>query len=216
MRTVRELQDAGAAGIFLEDQVWPKKCGHMAGKRVVPAEEQSAKLRAAVEARGERDCSSSRAPTPASRSGSRRRSSAASPTARPAPTRCSSRRRSRSRSSSASRRRFPAPLVANMIERGVTPHLSRDGAARAGLRTDRLPARRPVRRRPRGQRRARRAARPGHDRRGGRPDARLRRVPCARRPRRAVRRRGAVRLDRLSPADRRGEEAGAPGGRRAG
>src|SRR3954451_20428743 len=37
IRTVRELQDAGAAGVFLEDQVWPKKCGHMAGKQVVPA-----------------------------------------------------------------------------------------------------------------------------------------------------------------------------------
>src|SRR5690349_24296082 len=34
IRTVRDLQDAGAAGVFLEDQVWPKKCGHMAGKRV--------------------------------------------------------------------------------------------------------------------------------------------------------------------------------------
>src|SRR5207247_3776933 len=31
IRTVRELQEAGAAGVFLEDQVWPKKCGHMAG-----------------------------------------------------------------------------------------------------------------------------------------------------------------------------------------
>src|SRR6266571_9369923 len=38
LRTVRELQDAGASGVFLEDQVWPKKCGHMAGKRVVETE----------------------------------------------------------------------------------------------------------------------------------------------------------------------------------
>src|SRR6266571_3667324 len=50
LRTVRELQDAGASGVFLEDQVWPKKCGHMAGKRVVEAEEHAAKLRAAAEA----------------------------------------------------------------------------------------------------------------------------------------------------------------------
>jgi 2-methylisocitrate lyase-like PEP mutase family enzyme len=55
IRTVRDLQDAGAAGVFLEDQVWPKKCGHMAGKRVVDVEEHVQKLRAAVEARGARD-----------------------------------------------------------------------------------------------------------------------------------------------------------------
>jgi len=46
MRTAREFHAAGAAGIFLEDQEWPKKCGHFDGKRVVPAEEWLAKLRA--------------------------------------------------------------------------------------------------------------------------------------------------------------------------
>ncbi len=51
IRTVELWEGAGAAGIFLEDQVWPKKCGHMAGKRVVPREEWLTKLRAAVEAR---------------------------------------------------------------------------------------------------------------------------------------------------------------------
>jgi 2-methylisocitrate lyase-like PEP mutase family enzyme len=51
IRTVELLEAAGAAGIFLEDQVWPKKCGHMAGKRVVPAEEWLAKLRAAIDHR---------------------------------------------------------------------------------------------------------------------------------------------------------------------
>src|ERR671931_2767362 len=55
MRTVRDFQDAGAAGVFLEDQVWPKKCGHFAGKQVIPTSEHAAKLRAAAEARGERD-----------------------------------------------------------------------------------------------------------------------------------------------------------------
>ena len=48
IRTVELFERAGAAGIFLEDQVWPKKCGHMAGKRVVPRDEWLAKLRAAV------------------------------------------------------------------------------------------------------------------------------------------------------------------------
>ncbi|MDQ6616739.1 MAG: isocitrate lyase/PEP mutase family protein [Actinomycetota bacterium] len=51
IRTVELYERAGAAGIFLEDQVWPKKCGHMAGKKVVPREDWLAKLRAAVDHR---------------------------------------------------------------------------------------------------------------------------------------------------------------------
>jgi 2-methylisocitrate lyase-like PEP mutase family enzyme len=51
IRTVELFESAGAAGIFLEDQVWPKKCGHMAGKRVVPREEWLAKLQAALDHR---------------------------------------------------------------------------------------------------------------------------------------------------------------------
>jgi 2-methylisocitrate lyase-like PEP mutase family enzyme len=51
IRTVELFESAGAAGIFLEDQVWPKKCGHLAGKRVVPREDWLAKLRAALERR---------------------------------------------------------------------------------------------------------------------------------------------------------------------
>ena len=54
-RTVQELIAAGAAGCFLEDQLWPKKCGHMRGKRVIDREEYVQKIRAAVEARGDRD-----------------------------------------------------------------------------------------------------------------------------------------------------------------
>jgi 2-methylisocitrate lyase-like PEP mutase family enzyme len=54
-RTVQELIAAGAAGCFLEDQLWPKKCGHMQGKRVIEREEYVQKIRAAVEARAERD-----------------------------------------------------------------------------------------------------------------------------------------------------------------
>ena len=49
-RTVKELISAGAAGCFLEDQQWPKKCGHMAGKRVIDREEYVQKIRAADEA----------------------------------------------------------------------------------------------------------------------------------------------------------------------
>lgn len=55
IRTVDELIAAGAAGCFLEDQVWPKKCGHMRGKKVIERDEYIQKVKAAVEARGERD-----------------------------------------------------------------------------------------------------------------------------------------------------------------
>jgi len=48
VRTVERWEQAGASGLFLEDQVWPKRCGHMAGKQVVPREDWLAKLRAAV------------------------------------------------------------------------------------------------------------------------------------------------------------------------
>src|ERR1700726_3083533 len=49
--TVRGFEQAGVSGIMIEDQVWPKRCGHMKGKAVVSAEEAAEKIRAAVEAR---------------------------------------------------------------------------------------------------------------------------------------------------------------------
>jgi len=54
-RTVNELIAAGAAGCFLEDQVWPKRCGHMRNKKVIDREEYIDKIRAAVDARAGRD-----------------------------------------------------------------------------------------------------------------------------------------------------------------
>lgn len=53
-RMVRELVRMGALGVILEDQRWPKRCGHMRGKEVVEAEEHVQRIRAAVEARGDR------------------------------------------------------------------------------------------------------------------------------------------------------------------
>ena len=50
-RTVELFEAAGATGIFLEDQVWPKRCGHMRGKRVVPVDEWLVKLRAVLDHR---------------------------------------------------------------------------------------------------------------------------------------------------------------------
>jgi len=55
IRTVHDLIRAGAAGMFLEDQIWPKRCGHMKGKQVIPVDEQLKKLRAAIEARNDSD-----------------------------------------------------------------------------------------------------------------------------------------------------------------
>lgn len=55
IRTVREYEAAGVAAIHLEDQVMPKKCGHMEGKQVIPAAEMAAKVSAAVAARRSED-----------------------------------------------------------------------------------------------------------------------------------------------------------------
>ena len=54
-RTVRLYERAGVAGLFIEDQVFPKRCGHMAGKAVVPTAEWIAKLRSALDARTDPD-----------------------------------------------------------------------------------------------------------------------------------------------------------------
>jgi 2,3-dimethylmalate lyase len=53
IRTVGAYEAAGVAGIHIEDQVAPKKCGHMEGKLVIPAQEMAEKVRAAVEARAQ-------------------------------------------------------------------------------------------------------------------------------------------------------------------
>ncbi|HLI40722.1 MAG TPA: oxaloacetate decarboxylase [Streptosporangiaceae bacterium] len=53
IRTVGAYEAAGVAGLHIEDQVAPKKCGHLEGKLVIPAEEMAQKVRAAVEARTE-------------------------------------------------------------------------------------------------------------------------------------------------------------------
>lgn len=55
VRTVQEFEEAGCAGVNLEDQVWPKRCGHMSGKEVIPMDEMVAKIRAAAWARKDQD-----------------------------------------------------------------------------------------------------------------------------------------------------------------
>jgi len=54
-RTVRLFENAGVAGLFIEDQVFPKRCGHMEGKQIIPTMEMVAKIKAAVDARVDQD-----------------------------------------------------------------------------------------------------------------------------------------------------------------
>ena len=54
-RTVRAYERAGVAGLHIEDQSWPKRCGHLAGKTVIPTGEMQAKIRAACDARTDPD-----------------------------------------------------------------------------------------------------------------------------------------------------------------
>jgi 2-methylisocitrate lyase-like PEP mutase family enzyme len=55
IRTVREFERAGVAAIHIEDQVTPKRCGHLEGKEVIPLAEMENKLKAALEARTDKD-----------------------------------------------------------------------------------------------------------------------------------------------------------------
>jgi methylisocitrate lyase len=54
-RTVQVFENAGVAGLFIEDQVFPKRCGHMEGKQIISTEEMVAKIKAAVDARVDQD-----------------------------------------------------------------------------------------------------------------------------------------------------------------
>lgn len=125
MRTVSDFQDAGAAGVFLEDQVWPKKCGHFQGKQVIPTAEHAAKIKAAADARGERDLfivarTDARQPLGVDEAIARclaYKEAGADALFVEAPQSVAELEQIA--------RELPPPLVANMIERGVTPHLAR-------------------------------------------------------------------------------------------
>ncbi len=54
-RMVKKVEACGAGGVFIEDQQFPKRCGHMQGKQVVDREEMTAKLKAALDARQDKD-----------------------------------------------------------------------------------------------------------------------------------------------------------------
>jgi 2-methylisocitrate lyase-like PEP mutase family enzyme len=125
-RTVRELIAAGATGCFLEDQLWPKKCGHMQGKRVIEREEYVQKIRAAVEARDGRDFFIV-ARTDALAVNGMDEAVARILAAREAGADASFIEAPDSMEQLAEiGRRVPRPMVANMIEGGKTPVLPRD------------------------------------------------------------------------------------------
>ena len=123
-RLVRDLESLGAAGIFLEDQIWPKRCGHMVGKDVIPKDEYRPKLRAALEARQSKDFiivarTDARAPIgleEAIERGKAYRKAGADVIFVEAPRSVEELKKVADE--------IDAPLVANMIEDGVTPNLS--------------------------------------------------------------------------------------------
>jgi 2-methylisocitrate lyase-like PEP mutase family enzyme len=132
IRTVEELIAAGAAGCFLEDQVWPKKCGHMRGKRVIERDESIHKIRAAVEAKAGRDFFIV-ARTDALAAVSLDEAIARVEAAREAGADASFVEAPESLEQMKEvGRRVPKPMVANMIENGRTPVLSREQLAGMG------------------------------------------------------------------------------------
>jgi 2,3-dimethylmalate lyase len=121
VRTVQDLVRAGAAGMFLEDQVWPKRCGHMKGKQVIALDEQLKKLRAAIEAKKEHDfyivartdARQALGLTEAITRGIAFKQAGADAVFIEAP--------ENKEEMKEISRHVPGPLVANMLERGVTP-----------------------------------------------------------------------------------------------
>jgi len=133
-RLVRDLEAAGAAGIFLEDQVWPKRCGHMAGKDVIARDDYLPKLKAAIEARKSKDFiivarTDARAPLgldEAIERGKAYRKAGADVIFVEAPRTVEELKKVADE--------IDAPLVANMIEDGVTPTMSAKELLKLGYR----------------------------------------------------------------------------------
>ena len=133
-RVVQDLESAGAAGIFLEDQVWPKRCGHMTGKEVIAKEEYLPKLKAAVEARKSKQFiivarTDARGPIDleeAIERGKAYRKAGADVIFVEAPRSIEELKKVADE--------INAPLVANMIEDGVTPNLPAHELLRLGYK----------------------------------------------------------------------------------
>jgi carboxyvinyl-carboxyphosphonate phosphorylmutase len=133
-RLVRDLESLGAAGIFLEDQIWPKRCGHMIGKDVISKDDYILKLKAALEARKSSDFlivarTDARAPLgldEAIERGKAYRKAGADIIFIEAP-------RSVEELTKIAKE-INAPLVANMIEEGLTPNLPAKELMKIGYR----------------------------------------------------------------------------------
>ncbi|HKZ60902.1 MAG TPA: isocitrate lyase/PEP mutase family protein [Nitrososphaera sp.] len=133
-RLVQDLENQGAAGIFLEDQIWPKRCGHMIGKDVIPTGEYLPKLKAAIEARKSKDFiivarTDARAPIgldEAIARGHAYRKAGADVVFVEAPRSIEELKKVANE--------IDAPLVANMIEDGVTPNLPAHELLKLGYR----------------------------------------------------------------------------------
>jgi carboxyvinyl-carboxyphosphonate phosphorylmutase len=133
-RLVRDLESLGTAGIFLEDQVWPKRCGHMVGKDVIPKDEYLPKLKAALEARKSKHFiivarTDARAPMDldeAIERGKAYRKAGADVIFVEAPRSVEELKKVADE--------IGAPLVANMIEDGVTPNLPAHELLKLGYR----------------------------------------------------------------------------------
>ncbi|MBM2818666.1 MAG: putative methylisocitrate lyase [Nitrosarchaeum sp.] len=133
-KLVRELESAGASGIFLEDQRWPKRCGHMQGKEVIAQEEYTEKLGAAIDARQSKnfiivartDARATEGLDAAIERGLQNKKTGADAVFIEAPKSLEEMRKIG--------KAINAPLVANMIEGGATPISSADTLHEMGFK----------------------------------------------------------------------------------
>ena len=133
-KLVKELESAGAAGIFLEDQKWPKKCGHMQGKEVTSQEEYTEKLAAALDARENKnfivvartDARATEGLDAAIERGKQNKKTGADAVFVEAPKSLEEMKQIG--------REINAPLVANMIEGGATPLNSSETLSKIGFK----------------------------------------------------------------------------------
>ena len=132
-KLVKELESAGASGIFLEDQKWPKRCGHMQGKDVVTQEEYTEKLSAAIDARESKDfiivartdARATKGLDEAIERGKQNKKTGADAIFVEAPRSINEMKKIG--------KEINAPLVANMIEGGATPLSSAEALSKMGF-----------------------------------------------------------------------------------
>jgi len=133
-KLVRELESAGASGIFLEDQRWPKRCGHMQGKEIISQEEYTEKLGAALDARQSKnfiivartDARATEGLDAAIERGLQNKKTGADAVFIEAPKTLEEMKKIG--------KSIKAPLVANMIEGGATPISSADTLHKIGFK----------------------------------------------------------------------------------